>query len=221
MVLVFDLDDTLYLERDFAFSGFDAIDAYLQSRFGEKYVSKTCHRLFEAGVRGSIFDRALQQCGLDAGQEIIGKLVTIYRSHIPVIAACADVQRFLASNKNRRAIITDGPADTQKAKISALGIKQKFGLIVATGDLPAGMGKPHQRAFEDVMGWSGADGASHVYIADNPAKDFIAPHLLGWRTVQIDRPAKIHSSDPPSPDCAAQMRINSFDELPRALGLGN
>lgn len=220
VVLVFDLDDTLYLERDFAFSGFDAIDEFLQSRFGKQFVRQTCHRLFEAGVRGNIFDRALQQCGLDSGQEAIDELVKIYRSHQPVIALCADVQPFLAADSNKHAIITDGPAKTQRAKISALGIEHHFGLIVATDELPEGMGKPHRRAFEDVMEWSGSNGASHVYIADNPAKDFIAPRLLGWLTVQIDRPGKIHSSDPPSPNSAAQLRIESFDEISSLLSLG-
>jgi len=57
-VVVFDLDDTLYLERDYVRSGFRAVDAWLASRgilgfFGEAWAN------FENGLRGKAFDRAL------------------------------------------------------------------------------------------------------------------------------------------------------------------
>ena len=56
-VVVFDLDDTLYLERDYVRSGFRAVDAWLASRgilgfFGEAWAN------FENGLRGKAFDRA-------------------------------------------------------------------------------------------------------------------------------------------------------------------
>lgn len=216
-VLVFDLDDTIYLEREFALSGFAAVEAHLQRLHGDKVVRGTCRSLFEQGVRGDIFNRALDRLGLDTDHQIIAELVDVYRGHAPQIEACPDSLRFFAIDSRPRAIITDGPARMQRAKIAALGIAEEFGLIIPTGDLPEGMGKPHPHAFEQVMAWSGESGARHAYIADNPAKDFIAPRALGWRTVQIDRVGRVHPPDPPSPEHGAEMRITSLDELSEVL----
>ncbi|WP_160485145.1 HAD family hydrolase [Aurantiacibacter rhizosphaerae] len=212
-VLVFDLDDTLYLERDFAFSGFAAVEAHLQATHGDKVSPGTCQSLYQQGVRGEIFNRALDQFGLPADAEAIAALVEVYRLHPPQIAPCPDTMRFLAADSRPRAIITDGPAAMQRSKIAALGFGDLFGLIIPTGELPQGMGKPHPRAFENVMAWSGEPGPEHVYIADNPAKDFIAPRALGWRTVQIEREGGVHSPIPKSPDHAAEQYIGSLDEL--------
>jgi len=216
-VLVFDLDDTLYLERDFAFSGFAAVEAHLRAKHGDKIVFGTCRALFQQGVRGEIFNNALEQFGLAADAATVATLVQIYRGHTPRITPCPDTLRFLAADNNRRAIITDGPAAMQRAKITALGIGHQFGLIIPTGELPYGMGKPHPRSFEQVMAWSGEDRTSHVYVADNPAKDFITPRALGWRTVQIDRAGRVHSPEPKSTDHSAETRIGSLDGLALAL----
>ncbi|MBX7483385.1 HAD family hydrolase [Qipengyuania qiaonensis] len=216
-VLVFDLDDTLYLERDFAFSGFAAVERHLRVLHGDAVVPGTCRTLFEHGVRGEIFNRALERFGIASDANTIATLVEVYRGHTPRIRPCPDTARFLSADSRRRAIITDGPAAMQRAKIDALGIADQFDLVIPTGELPHGMGKPHPRAFEQVMAWSGETGAAHVYIADNPMKDFIAPRALGWRTVQIDRVGRVHSPEPQSSDHAAEMRIGSLDELASVL----
>ncbi len=42
-----------------------------------------------------------------------------------------------------------------------------------------------------------------IYIADNPVKDFAAPHHLGWSTVRIRRAGGLHSAETradPAPD---------------------
>ena len=216
-VLVFDLDDTLYCERDFAFSGFAAVEAHLARLHGDAIIPGTCRALFESGRRLTIFDCALEQFGIASDPAAIAELVALYRHHPPQIAPCPDTLRLLEADPRPRAIITDGPAAMQRSKIAALGIGDQFGLIIPTGDFPPGMGKPHPRAFEQVMQWSGKAGSDHVYIADNPAKDFLAPKMLGWRTVQIDRAGRVHGGEAPSPEHAADARIISLDELAETI----
>lgn len=218
-VFVFDLDDTLYLERDFAFSGFAAVEAHLHAAYGDVVLSGTCRQLFERGARRNVFDLALKSFGIDADATSISELVEIYRSHTPSISTCPDTDRFLAVNRAQLAIITDGPPVMQCSKIEALGIRRHFGCVIPTGELPEGMGKPHPHAFEQVMKWSEEPGHTHVYVADNPAKDFIAPRALGWRTVQIDRIGRIHSPETNSPMNAADIRIETLDNLAEALGM--
>lgn len=217
-ILVFDLDDTLYLERDFVRSGFAAVGQYLERERGITRFAEACWNLFVSGERARVFDTALAQAGLPRDAHDIATLVEVYRSHRPAISLAQDAARFLAADTRTKALITDGPAQTQQAKIDSLGIAEHFGLVLTTGSWPAGYGKPHPRAFEQVMHWSGAPAGQHIYIADNPAKDFLAPRKLAWRSVQINRPGRIHDPVPRAATHAADVEISSFDELPAIIG---
>jgi putative hydrolase of the HAD superfamily len=56
-----------------------------------------------------------------------------------------------------------------------------------------------------------------VYIADNVEKDFIAPNKLGFLTVQLIRPCRIHKESSGQSGAAAQFVINKISELPPLL----
>lgn len=214
-VVVLDLDDTLYLERDFARSGFAAVGRHLEQSHGVTGYAAECARLLDEGHRGTVFDAALAALGLAAIE--VGPLVAIYRGHVPEIALAEDAARLLARlGAQPSAIITDGPAQTQGNKVSALGLYERIGKVVLTGLLPEGCGKPHAMAYEMVEQWSGRPGAAHVYIADNAAKDFVTPRARGWTTVQILREGRIHACTAPTPEHAAHHVVASLDEL--ALG---
>lgn len=216
-VFVFDLDDTLYLERDFACSGFAAVGRHLRDELGIEGFAAHCEGLLSSGVRGTIFDRALRELGCDSNGPLMDRLVEIYRNHVPQITLAADADACLARLRGRLALITDGPEHTQRAKIAALGLEQRIELIVATGAWPGDFGKPHPRSFMEVMAWSGQPAQAHVYVADNAAKDFVMPRALGWHTVQILRPGHIHHAAPPSPGYSADMVIETLDAFPRCL----
>ena len=53
-------------------------------------------------------------------------------------------------------------------------------------------------------------------VADNEKKDFIAPNKLGFLTVQIIRPARIHTESSAESGAAARYIIHKISEL---LGL--
>jgi putative hydrolase of the HAD superfamily len=219
-VFVFDLDDTLYLERDFACSGFAAVGRHLRDELGIEGFAAHCESLLSSGVRRTIFDRALRELGCDSDSALVDRLVEIYRNHLPQIALAADAEACLARLRGRLALITDGPEKTQRAKIAALGLEQRIELIIATGAWPGDFGKPHPRSFREVMVWSGQPAQAHVYVADNVAKDFVTPRALGWRTVQVLRPGHIHHAAPSSPDHSADMVIETLDDFPDCLATG-
>ena len=213
-VVVFDMDDTLYLERDFARSGFAAIGREFGDRFDGDAFAQICAALLLAGARGNIFDLALRELGVTPPDGLIGEMIDAYRRHRPDIRLCADVERFLSQlGSAPTGLISDGPGQTQKAKVAALGLAGRIDHIVLTGEWPEGFGKPHPRAFEHVQNSTGFPACEHVYIADNAAKDFLAPKGLGWQTVQILREGRVHTGLPPSSDHAATHLISSFDEL--------
>jgi putative hydrolase of the HAD superfamily len=213
--VVFDLDDTLYLERDFARSGFAAAGAWLEREVGVSGLAGACQEMFAAGRRSRIFDEAL---GLEANPALVELLVEIYRTHEPTIALAPDAVRYLAARPCpfRAGLITDGPHATQQAKVRALGLDSALEFIVYTDALGVGYGKPHPRAFELVEAWAAPD-LELVYVADNPLKDFVTPRSRGWWTVQLDRPERVHNF--PAPDFAheAHAHIASLDELDACL----
>lgn len=213
-VVVFDLDDTLCLERDFAESGFRALAGHFGERVGGERFALECSDLLAQGARGNIFDLSLSRCGIDSTPELIKALVSHYRSHSPEIAFCEDVSRFFARGREMQTgLITDGPKAAQWAKIRSLELDRKIDHIAVTGEWPKEYSKPHPRAFELIERLAAASGRDLVYIADNAAKDFIAPRQLGWQTVQIIRPDRIHDGSPASPEHEADHVIASFDEL--------
>jgi len=213
-VIVLDLDDTLYLERDYASSGFASVGRHLEPKINGGEFARLCRKLLESGTRGDIFDKALRTMGQKAPPELIEELVAIYRSHKPDISLCQDAARYLDRLGGAfTALISDGPVEVQRAKVDALGIGRRFDRTILTGAWPDGFGKPHPRAFLEVIAWSGARAGQVVYIADNAQKDFLTPRLLGWQTIQILRPGRIHDGRAPTALHAAQHHIESLDSI--------
>ncbi|HEV7322488.1 MAG TPA: HAD family hydrolase [Ensifer sp.] len=217
-VLVFDLDDTLYLERDFVASGFKAVDAWLASHVGAEGFEGYCQAAAATGHSGRVFDMALAAMGLDADDALVSQLVAVYRGHEPGIALAGDARRYLDRPRiGRRAIITDGPAATQQAKVRALGLEALTDLVIYTDLWGRDFWKPHTRAYETVETWAAVSPDHLVYIADNPMKDFVTPRRRGWRTVMVARKERIHHVTAPDGAHEAETRISDLDALEDAL----
>ena len=195
LCIVFDLDDTLYLERDFVRSGFDAVGRWAYSTLGISDCAERAWRAFESGVRGSIFQFILAESGQSPDATLIQEMVEVYRRHSPVISLPSDSLNCLQRLKNQAvlAIITDGFLHTQQAKCSSLSLSDFFNTIVCTGQWGPEYYKPNPHAFSYVAQQAGPS-SRFVYIADNPTKDFQAPLALGWDVVRIRRPGGIYSS---------------------------
>lgn len=194
--VVFDVDDTLYLERDYAKSGFDAVGSYVESVSGRPDFGDIAWSLFRQGVRRTIFDEALSVMGL--AEISVPDLVKHYRTHQPSISLLPDAARCLSDLKCQSvsmAVITDGPAESQHAKIAALGLA-KLGVdyAVVTADLGADKSKPDETAFRLVEERMRHAGRECVYIGDNPHKDFVAPRKLGWATWRVRRAGGLHAA---------------------------
>lgn len=216
-LVVLDIDDTLYLERDYVRSGFAAVGAWAEVELGVAGLSERAWAAFEAGTRRTIFDEALAGSHVDAA-EVVPRLVEVYRAHAPTIEMLADARAWLDALAPHvaLAVVTDGPMASQQAKAEALLLRRWADLIVFTESLGPGRGKPHPAAFEHLEGAVGLRGADCAYVADNPAKDFMAPHRLGWRTVRVRRPGGLHAAVPSGDD--VDVEITSLADLDAALG---
>ena len=178
-LIVLDMDDTLYLERDYVRSGFKAVGALVSKKYGIDDPSNWLWQQFEAGVRGNTFDLLIKQYGLPTA--VIGELVTAYRDHKPSIELEGDAREFLHHWHGRAplALVTDGYFPGQRSKVEALGIAPFFDEVVLTDERGPEWSKPSPRSFAYLQEHFGAAADECVYIGDNPHKDFHGPRELG------------------------------------------
>lgn len=188
------MDDTLYLERDFAFSGYEFLDKYIQEKFQKKGFSSIAKNIFENGDRRQVFNRTLEELEITFSEELIKELVSEYRQHIPKIELLNDVNEVLddLQGKFGLGLITDGFKESQRNKIKSLNLESILDHIIVTDEFGRDCWKPSQFAFLKMMDLFGGRPEEFVYIGDNESKDFIAPNQLGWMTVKIKRPEGVH-----------------------------
>jgi putative hydrolase of the HAD superfamily len=216
-VVVLDVDDTLYLERHYVASGFRAVGDRVARELGLNRFAELATRLFLSGERTKIFDAVLREHGVFPAPELIDYLVGVYRSHEPAIEMEPDARRFVARERQSRAlaIISDGFLEAQRAKVRALGIDAALCWpIVLTDAFGRKWWKPDPRSFEHVQRHFDLPAHRYVYVADNPAKDFLGPAKLGWKTIRIRRDGGLHCHSICNPP--VDLEIESFDELTEA-----
>ncbi len=194
MVVVFDLDDTLYPESAYALSALQAVGELGEARLGMAGFAMELHRLFNSGHRTKLFQTAIASMNRPAPTaEDLDLFLTTYRNHRPDCLEWYPDALGLVKDLYARyplAIISDGYLPTQKLKAEALGVGEWFNPVIFTEELGRKYWKPAARAYELIM--KTFPGESYVYIGDNRAKDFIAPRALGWNTVCVRRSDGIH-----------------------------
>ncbi|MDE7337150.1 MAG: hypothetical protein K2N32_03455, partial [Clostridia bacterium] len=82
--VVFDLDDTLYPERDYVLSGFAVVGATLEEKYGITNATNKLTQLFLQD-RKNVYGRVFDSKGVDYSQKDIDYLAEIYRKHKPTL----------------------------------------------------------------------------------------------------------------------------------------
>jgi putative hydrolase of the HAD superfamily len=219
--LIFDLDDTLYPERDYAIGGFRAAAAWAREALQAEVSVDQMVELLDSGHLGQLFPKVLAAALPTHTPDDLKAFVRAYGQHVPELQLFDDAAAALDHWQPRAklGLITDGHAATQHSKIKALMLQPRFAEIIATGALgpDRAFHKPHPRAFEMMQAKLRAPGDRFVYVGDNLAKDFLAPNALGWLTVHIDRPHhrahRIHKHTTSPDGGAPQQTIADLGEL--------
>jgi putative hydrolase of the HAD superfamily len=188
-VVIFDLDDTLYPESQYVYSGFAAVSKWLAENYAvdgmQTFALLT--ELHETGVRGDSFDRMLAACGLTE-KVSVSELVKIYRSHSPVLSTHSWVVPLLQKLRARGAkvgLISDGYLEVQRNKWVALSLNDYFEHVLFTDSLGRELWKPSTVPFETMLKKLSATPNEAVYIGDNAAKDFKGPNTIGMASIQV------------------------------------
>lgn len=191
--VIFDLDDTLYAERDFVFSGFEAVGKAVGGSTGT-IVYERLRKRFEEGERGDLFTPVLQELSIYRGEDEVKTLVEVYRSHEPNIAPYDDVRDALASAGRRYSLglLSDGIPAVQLRKLKALGLEHCFDLVVITGQWGREFWKPHRKGYDHCVSTLKIGHEQTCYVGDNPEKDFITARTLGWKTLRVRRKGGLH-----------------------------
>jgi putative hydrolase of the HAD superfamily len=219
--VVFDLDDTLYPERDYVLSGFRAVadwaDAQLRIPRAQGFAE--LQDLFEQGVRGATFDRWLGRHDL-ASPVIIARLVSIYREHTPTLSPFPGVPELLAGLRRRcrLGLLSDGYLGVQRAKLAALGLAGYFDAVIFSDAWGRDAWKPSPIPYAAALRELGVDAGDAVYVADNPAKDFLGARRAGLAAIRLHHPTGEHAHRaPPTPEHAPDFTVASFAALQRLL----
>jgi len=218
--VVFDLDDTLYAERDYVRSGYRAVARRLRRVLGrDEAFDDWLWRRFEAGCAAGAFDAINEHFQLGLDSRAITELVGVYRSHKPDIRPRPGTVELLGQlgPRCRLGLLSDGFLPAQRLKLDALGLAPMLDAVVMTEEVGRRFWKPAPDGFEAIGDIMDATGECCAYVADNPAKDFLAPNRLGWRSVQLLCPQQIHSANAAPAGGAPQIVIASLDELEAAL----
>lgn len=178
--VIFDLDDTLYSEKQYIRSGYKKIAEY----FNIPDMEEEMWNCFENG--GKAIDEVLKAHGLISKKE---QALYIYRFQEPKISLYSGVGELLIRIKKKKkiGIITDGRPEGQRAKLKALNIN--VDKVIITDELGGTeYRKPNPKAFEIMQKELNIEFEKMVYVGDNIKKDFIAPQKLGMKYIWFKNP---------------------------------
>lgn len=218
-MIVFDLDDTLYPEAEFVRGGFRAAGARLDEREGRATgaVQVFLDLLERQGV-SRVFDQGLEALGIEPDPERIEDLVRAFRGHMPSIRPFPGVPEMLDRLRRRGfrlGLLSDGPRAVQESKWKALGLGERFEVVVFTDALGGrATWKPDPAGFEAMERLSGLAGPDLVMVGDRPRHDLVPAAARGWRAVRMRWPGGYHAGDPdPDPSRPVAEGIADLERL--------
>ncbi len=218
MIIVFDLDDTLYQEITYVQSGLKAVANEIAKKYNmdSNIIYKDALITLEKSGRGQVFDSMLNEYGFYTKREV-QRLVAVYRLHQPKISIGAVELKALklCGKKSNLYLVTDGNKFVQAKKIESLGIDSIFKRIFITHRFGLDAAKPSLKCFEKIRKLENIAWDELVYIGDDPNKDFINLKKAGAITVRVltGRFATLKKSK----EYEADWQIGSLAELPTLL----
>lgn len=217
MILIFDLDDTLYDEATFVAGGLAAVAEHGETTWGLNSATSLAvlHNVLAEEGRGRVFDRWLEGHGRWSRNRVAA-CIRIYRNHHPRISLFPAARRILDRfQSDPLYLVTDGHKIVQRNKVDALSLWPVFRRVFITHRFGIRNTKPATLCFEHIHDTEGCDWGDMVYIGDDPEKDFVGLSPLGVLTVRVltGRHAKIVAR----PGYEAAITIPDLGALPSAL----
>ncbi len=187
--VLFDLDDTLYDQRDWLAPAWAAVAAaaapYGVARVAlERALTAVAA---EGSDRGRIIDRALARAGAP-GDVPIAPLLAAFRCSVPSSLSPYDGAR--AALRSLRTelpigLVSDGDVTIQRAKLRCLALEDAFDVVVLSDELGRERRKPHPAPFRAALAALGVPAEHAVHIGDRPDKDVRGAAAVGMRAIRV------------------------------------
>ena len=219
--ILFDLDNTLYDEREYIFGAFTDISTFLSRRIPTRKGNFYGALIEEFEKKGSLypylFDDTLREFDL-YDKELVMQVVTIFRQASPEIKLYDGARDVLLKLKRQYALalITNGNVEMQKRKVQLLGISDIFQEIVYA-QIYGTEEKPGVLPYKHALRGLSIEPMEAIYVGDNPYLDFIGARKLGIITVRLLKGefAAVTLSE----EYEADYTINQLNELFEVLNL--
>jgi len=217
MIIVFDLDDTLYDEITYVRNSFLEVAIYLSENFN---ISKDSIYLnliqeLEKNGRGKVFDNVLTFYGIYSKSEV-KRCLSVYRNNIPKIELFDKAINCLERlSSYRKYLVTDGNKIVQRKKIESLELNKYFIKTLPTHSFRVSYAKPSTYVFNKILKWEKKKSSQLIYVGDNPKKDFINLKKEGFKTLRVL--TGCYKDLRLQKEYEADYQINNLDELNEKL----
>lgn len=191
--VLFDLDDTLYPERQFVDGGFRAVARFLAQLTGERAATLASRLsvLHDRDGRGRLFDTLLDELGRPDDEDLVLACVLTYRTHRPRLSpfpGALEAVDAMRAGGIKIGLVSDGQAAVQRRKLAALpGLARRLDVVVLTDELGAAYWKPSPVPFRVASRLLGIEPTRAVYVGNDPRKDFVGARQAGLRTIRTGR----------------------------------
>jgi putative hydrolase of the HAD superfamily len=216
--VLFDLDDTLYPEREFVMGGFRAVARQIAqaASLRSEDVLEAMLITYETCGRQAVLPAAMSKFLNSSFQ--IADLVEVYRNHTPLLSMPRGYGRLLRELRlqYKLGIITDGIPAIQRRKIKALGLEDTVDNIICTWDHGSEKEKPDPLGFSLMLQQLCLEPAQAIYVGDNPGKDCIGAHRARMKFVLVRTPGR-NGNGTSHETGRAEFVIESLHQLPQTL----
>lgn len=188
MIIIFDLDDTLYSRQSFVRSAIKNIVDFIylkNKKKSKKNLYKILLKIYQNRNIKLKLNFFLENFFLS--KKYLKDCINIFRYSKKNIFLYNDAQNILKFYKKKCYLITDGNKLVQQDKIRQLGIKKFFKKIFITNTYGIKYQKPSLFCFKRIKRIEKCLFGQMAYIADNPKKDFVNCNRVGILTVRLLR----------------------------------
>ncbi len=179
----FDLDGTLFDDRQYVRAGLEAAAEELAAREGVDLRAELLAAYFRRGITERTFDVVLSEAGLSTDH--VPALVDAYHGIDASLVPYPDAEATLTKlcGEYRLGLVTGGR--NGRTKLRRLGLARYFGAVVVTPE--RGEEKTESAPFVDALAALGVSPSDAAYVGDRPTLDVRRPADLGMATIRVRR----------------------------------
>ncbi len=216
-LLLFDLDDTLCdyaaartlrLRRAFA-PALDHVPDLDLDRVIEDSIAVHPHgtdHFAELLLRHGVVDPAVAEAAADWYRTNRFHGLALFDDAVATLQVLRNsVQGF----KRRIGLVTNGPAEVQRAKIALLEVEPLVDFVLVSGEF--GAWKPDPAIFAEALRLGGAPAAEAVFVGDSAEHDIAGARAAGIRTIWVNRTGRPWAGgDPPDYEATGLGTVRSL-----------